>query len=272
MANYPNITDSKSEVEIILDYIHTALTGGSPGASAVHAEDSAHVSGDYGNFILGVRNDGLTTLTNTDFDYSPISVSSKGQVMVKEESAASILSQIQAWTSTNAVKSVGITKIVNGTITRPSDTNVYASGDVICDSTSSPTIITFSSCARSSGGSGIINAVTLIDSANQSTTLDGDLFIFDTTVVMDNDNAAFTPSDSELATCIGVVSFLGANSKAGDATSGAGGNRFYPNALSGTLDFVTIGSANLYGIFVARNAYTPVSAEVFTFRLHIMQD
>lgn len=273
MANYPTVTESTPSATIILDYIYQALSGGASGNSPVHAEDSAHVSGDYGNFVLAVRNDGLAVLTNADFDYSPISVSSKGQVMVKEESAASILSQLQAWSSTNAVKSVGITKIVNGTFTRPADTNVYAAGDVISDSTSTPSVINFANCSRAAAGSGVINSVQLIDSANQATTLDADLFLFDTSPAIDNDNSPFTPTDAELATCIGIVSFSGSSSKAGDATAGAGGNRFYPNALSGTIDFVTGGgSMNLFGVLVARNAYTPVSGESFTIRLGILQD
>jgi hypothetical protein len=43
-------------------------------------EDSAHTTGDAGNFPLAVRNDDGVTLTNTDLDYSPIAVGSKGQL------------------------------------------------------------------------------------------------------------------------------------------------------------------------------------------------
>lgn len=45
-----------------------------------YAEDSAHVSGNMGNFMLAVRNDTNAVLTSNDGDYSPISVSSSGAV------------------------------------------------------------------------------------------------------------------------------------------------------------------------------------------------
>ncbi len=46
------------------------------------AEDSAHASGNTGQFILGVRNDALAGLTSTDGDYSPVSVDNTGAVRV----------------------------------------------------------------------------------------------------------------------------------------------------------------------------------------------
>lgn len=44
------------------------------------AEDSAHVSGDTGSFILGVRNDNDATLTSADGDYSPLAVDQYGRL------------------------------------------------------------------------------------------------------------------------------------------------------------------------------------------------
>lgn len=50
---------------------------------ATFAEDTAHASADTGVFVLGVRNDnGATTFTSTDGDYSPIAVTSSGAVRV----------------------------------------------------------------------------------------------------------------------------------------------------------------------------------------------
>jgi hypothetical protein len=49
-------------------------------ADAVHDEDSAHNSGDKGNFILGVRNDNDVDLTDTDGDYSPFATDSAGRL------------------------------------------------------------------------------------------------------------------------------------------------------------------------------------------------
>lgn len=46
------------------------------------AEDDAHVSGDIGSFMLGVRNDTNAVFTSADGDYSPIAVDSAGRVKV----------------------------------------------------------------------------------------------------------------------------------------------------------------------------------------------
>ena len=61
----------------------TALPG--TGATSLgKAEDGAFTSGDVGVMSLAVRNDSGTALTNTNLDYSPISVDSTGKVQVIE--------------------------------------------------------------------------------------------------------------------------------------------------------------------------------------------
>jgi hypothetical protein len=47
-----------------------------------HAEDSAHTSGDTGNFMLAVRNDVEGTLVDTNGDYAPLQVDSSGRLRV----------------------------------------------------------------------------------------------------------------------------------------------------------------------------------------------
>lgn len=169
----------------------------------------------------------------------------------------------------------GRSHTVNGSVTRPNDTTAYAIGDVICNSTSAPTIITFSRACVEQGGSGVIAHASLIDSAYQSTKLSADLFLFDTTVTMDNDNATFTPTDAELATCVGVITFDGTATSplqihGGDLTAGAGGNAII-EAPNLAIPFNCVaGSNSLFGVLVARNAYTPVAQESFTVRLHVV--
>lgn len=160
-------------------------------------------------------------------------------------------------------------KLINTTLTRPSDTTAYAAGDAVTDSTSAPTVITFSNAATATGNSGVIVRCEMIDSANVATKGSFELWLFDTTFTPDNDNAVFTPTDAELATCIGVIPLT--LSYVGDATSGAGGNAMYIGTLSEPIDFVTTTTANLFGGLVVRNAYVPVSAEAFTVRLFVEQ-
>lgn len=51
-------------------------------SSGEHAEDSAHSSGDYGQFMLAVRNDAGGTMVSADGDYSPLQVDSSGRLRV----------------------------------------------------------------------------------------------------------------------------------------------------------------------------------------------
>lgn len=58
-------------------------TGGSLGT---YAEDSAHTSGDVGQFMLAVRNNGAaTTFTGANADYSPLACNGNGALYVEEQ-------------------------------------------------------------------------------------------------------------------------------------------------------------------------------------------
>lgn len=169
----------------------------------------------------------------------------------------------------------GYSNKLKGSITRPADTNAYAVADAITDSNSAPTVLTIAGFGRQNGGSGVITGMRLISSANQATKPDIDVFVFDTTFTPDNDNAAFTPTDAELETCLGVVRFRGTDVVVGDANSGASGNVLYPNPLNGFSPIAYKCGAGTTGLFfalVARNAYTPVSGEKFTLIADVQQD
>jgi hypothetical protein len=59
-----------------------------------------------------------------------------------------------------------------------------------------------------------------VDSANQTVKATVELWLFDTTFTPDNDNAAFTPTDAELLTLVGIIQF--STWFVGDATAAAG--------------------------------------------------
>lgn len=50
--------------------------------AGTYLEDTAHVSGDRGGFMLAVRNDAETSLVSADGDYAPLQVSSTGRLKV----------------------------------------------------------------------------------------------------------------------------------------------------------------------------------------------
>ena len=161
-------------------------------------------------------------------------------------------------------------KTVSASVTRPADTTTYAAGDVVTNSTTSPAVITFDAVARANAGNGIVIGAVMIDSANQSTKGQFELWLFDTSFTPDNDNSAFTPTDAETETLIGIVQFN--NWFSGDATAGAGGNAVCP--VQGLSIPFTCGASvdDIFGIIVVRNAYVPVSAEKFTVRLQVIQN
>jgi hypothetical protein len=165
----------------------------------------------------------------------------------------------------------GRTVVAAGAVTRPADTAQYAPGDVIENSTSAPTVITFANCARLNAGSGVIIGAQVTDGANQTIKATLELWLFDTTVTPDNDNAVFTPTGAELLTLIGIIQFPAFF--IGDATAGAGGNCVSPALLANPLTFkCAAAAAALYGVLVVRNAYVPVASEAFSVRLRILQD
>lgn len=64
----------------------TFTVGGCPGsdAAAERPEDTPHMSGDIGNFVLGVRNDNAVVVTDADGDYSLIAVDSVGRIGITD--------------------------------------------------------------------------------------------------------------------------------------------------------------------------------------------
>jgi hypothetical protein len=149
--------------------------------------------------------------------------------------------------------------------TRPSDTTTYGAGDVICNSTSAPTIMTFTGVGAANGGAFILQNAKVIDSAAQSLKPDIDLFLFKSSVTIDNDNSGFTPTDVEMEDLICVVSFYGAAFVVGS------GNGQIKGQIEPAVYKCGAGTTSIYGVAVARNAYIPISDEEFDFVLGVLQ-
>ncbi len=153
-------------------------------------------------------------------------------------------------------------------ITRPANTTTYTAGDVVGSDPGA--VMTFSNASFGEFDSGIIQQAIVTSSAYVATGPALELWLFDTTVTADTDNAVFTPTDAEMATLVGIISFASADWKSGTATAGAGGN------MACVADNVSIpfntkkGTSDLFGVLVARNAYVPVSGEIFTVRLQVL--
>lgn len=213
--------------------------------SAVHlkvaAEDSASADGDTGIIAMAKRGDVPANTSGTDGDYEPLQVSGGA-----------------LW-----VAPLGFPKTIKVDVTRPADTTAYGVGDAISDSTSAPASggFTLTNAARKSGGSGIITDVCVMTSADPSTRLCGEIFVFDQSVTNVNDNAAFAVSDSEIKNCVAVIPF-----SMFDA-----GNNGMSHMQGLNIMFTCSGSANLRFLLRTRNAYTPASAEVISVTFKILQ-
>ena len=159
--------------------------------------------------------------------------------------------------------------------TRPANTTAYTAADVIADSITAATTLTFSRASGEAGRGGSVKSALIVCGANQATKLNADLFLFTAApATYGNDNEPFVPTDAEMNTLVGVVSLDGttaANFKEGDVTVGAGGNAVIQSQGLDLPFQCAHTDAALYGVLVARNGYTPVSAETFRIKLGVQQ-
>lgn len=152
---------------------------------------------------------------------------------------------------------------VSTDVTRPADTTAYAVNDALSDSTTAPTAggFTFTGAARASGGSGIITDAIVTTSADAAAPIQGEIWIFNTSVTNINDNSPFAVTDAEIKTCIGKIPFF---------CEDAGNNGFY-HVSNLCIGFTCSGSANLRFLVRVKNAYAPASSEVLTFTIKCLQ-
>lgn len=149
-------------------------------------------------------------------------------------------------------------------LTRPADTTAYAAGDELSNSTTAPTIMTFSSCVQANGGSGTLMGAFILSSVASANPPLLELWLFNATNTPQNDNSAFGPSDAEAANVIAVLPM---------STSFQAANNALYTAPSISVPFRCAGgTTSLFGRLVHRGAYTPVASEVFTVNLRIWQD
>lgn len=200
----------------------------------IAAEDAASADGDTGIIAMAKRGDTPANTSGTDGDYEPLQVSGG-----------------KLW-----VSPLGFPVTVSTNVTRPADTTAYAANDALSDSTASPTSggFTLSNICRKSGGSVLITDVIVTSDNDPGTPLQGEVFLFNTSVTNINDNSAFAVSDAEIKTCVGRVGF---------ALEDVGNNDFF-HAQNLNILATASGSADLRFLIRVKNAYTPASGETIT--------
>lgn len=146
-------------------------------------------------------------------------------------------------------------RVSEASVTRPANTTAYAAGDVVGPAVGA-------AMEFFAEQSGLIRSAVLVDSAAEATKPDLDLALFTEAPDVAADNAAFAPTDAQAEKCVGVLSFLGLDFK----TLAAGNGVIQADAI----DIEYSADRKLYGVLIARNAYTPVSGEKFTVRLNLI--
>jgi hypothetical protein len=162
----------------------------------------------------------------------------------------------------------GYSKVATLTITRPANTSPYLAGDEIADVAGTAAQRTFAA-ARVNNGTGVITGCALIYSNNPVATPSLELYLFDTDPTSAGDNGAFAPTDAQLATSIGVITFPAP--KVG--TTGTSGNLLYDSGPVSIQFAATGGTTSLFGLLVTRIGFTPIAnSEVITIRLRCEQN
>ena len=152
--------------------------------------------------------------------------------------------------------------------TRPANTTAYAAKDVISDSTTSPTYMTFSNVVRDKGASGyVVKARIMSDSTAPSTaSAVFKLHLFHTAPTAINDNDPYTMLYANRDKRIGVLTFPAA------ATEGTGSDSCHARVSNDTIAFCVDDASNvLYGILETDTAFTPASGQKFYVELIIDQ-
>jgi len=158
--------------------------------------------------------------------------------------------------------------------TRPSDTTAYAARDVVSNSTSSPSVITFADFARVNQGSGIIVRARLM-SDKKDVTASFRLHLFHTAPTAINDNSPYLLLYANAANRIGQVDFPAMASE--DPTNSTASATMRPasdgSAGPPNLWFQSAsGSRAIFGMLETLGAFTPASGQKFYVELAAILD
>lgn len=165
----------------------------------------------------------------------------------------------------NSVKAVGYQKGVSASFTRPADTNAYVSQDVVSNSTTAATLLTFAGAGRTNGGTGLILSARHMKSSTVVANFRLHLYRVNTIGVI-NDNAQFSLLYANRAHRIGFIDFNHLQGGTGSDST---------NALTPfvNLPFVCDAAVSaIYGVLTTTGGYTPTSGEQHHIELGIVQN
>lgn len=156
-------------------------------------------------------------------------------------------------------------KILSGSITRPADTTAYAAGDVV--GTAATHLITLTADQLKEAARGFLFKASVISTASPTTLADLELWLLKKPIAAQADNTAFAITDAEVVEVIATIPLT--NKRVGLAS----GNTVYESAENTAYAFaLPVFVKDLTAVLVVRNAYVPISAEVFTVNVSVEFD
>lgn len=169
--------------------------------------------------------------------------------------------------STGALVVSGQTSRVSATFTRPADTTAYTALDTVSDSTSAPTLLTFSNVASFNGGGGYITKARIV--TDQKTCVARfRLHLFHTAPTAINDNSPYLSLYANKDKSLGRIDFSAAATE--DATNSTAATSL--NADVRLAYVCASGTRNIYGVLEALDAFTPASGQGFYVELTAEQN
>lgn len=166
------------------------------------------------------------------------------------------------------------TSVVGVELTRPANTDAYAAKDVVSDSTSAPTVLTFANFARVNQGSGIIVRARLM--TDQKTCTAGfRLHLFHTAPTAINDNSPYLLLYANAANRIGMIDFPAMTSEDSTNSTAAATMRPSSDGSYGTPNLwyqAAAASRAIYGVLETTSAFTPASGQKFFIELAAIND
>lgn len=164
----------------------------------------------------------------------------------------------------------GHSAVAGGNFARPADTTVYASGDIVANSTVGANVVPIAiSAARLNGGTGMLRRMRLSKSGPSLVNASFRVHIFKTSPTLTaGDNASINGAVN------GVASIhLGYFDITMDQSFSDGAKGISSPSVGSEIVFDTAaGSTNLYALIEARAAYAPLSGETFTVAAEILRD
>lgn len=156
--------------------------------------------------------------------------------------------------------------VTAATMTRPGNTDAYASGDLVANDTVAGSVVPLSfAVARVAAGSGMIRRVRLRTSSTSVTLASFRLHLYSASPTVTNGDNGVWLSDN-------AANYLGALDITIDRafSDGAAGNGV---PVSGSeINFKLASGSTVYGLLEARAAYVPTNAGTFICSLEVLQN